>query len=337
MVSEFYFDIKQTNIYKALKMNKHPLFRLAGSLRKLFFILSIVCLLASVILTFYFIFAGSFLEAVPIETEGLSSIKTFEAYFIDSIKLFSLPLILSDPITSLLFGLFIIFLCFGMFAFAMQKFFDYIKNPATKVPLTGIVKIRKRDMYEKHKKEEIYIVGKHNLAEYLDFDATRTVSVAIRFARKNKIPMDSSVLFYFLIKKNPKLNFIFNKALLPAKEIEKMLDIKLRHARAHFRETPNSADYFIDFQDVILRSLIIGFQKKHKRAGIGDMLCALSEHNQIFKKILTKNKLTPQDISNLCDWLKRIEERIEKDKRFWDAENRPVFHKLEQTYETRAL
>ena len=321
MVSEFYFDIKHTNVYKALGMNKNPIFRLSASLKKLFFILSIICLVASVALTFYFIFSGSFLESVPLEEEGLSSIKTFESYFIDSIKSFSLTLILSKPITSRFFGLFLIFLGFGVFFFVMQKFFIYIQNPALKIPLTGVVKTRKKDMLKKIEKDEIYIVGKHNLAEYLDFDAMRTVFATIKFSRKNKIPADSSVLFYFLIRKNPKLNFIFNRALLPVKDIEKKLNVKLRHSQAHFRVAQNSPDYFVDFQDVILGSLIIAFQKKHERAGVEDMLCALSEHNQIFKNVLTKSKLKPKDISNLCNWLERAEEQIAQEKRFWDAKN----------------
>ena len=321
MVSEFYFDIKQTNLYKALGINKNPFFKSAEFFKKLFFIVSIICLVISVIFTFYFIFSGSLLESIPLEEEGLGSIKTFESYFIDSIKSFSLTLILSEPISSRLFGLFIIFLGIGMFFFSMQKFFSYIKHPALKTPLTGIVKTRKKAVRGKPDKEEIYIVGKHNLAEYLDFDAMRTVSATIKFSKKNKIPADSSVLFYFLIKGNPKLNFILNRALLPAQDIEKMLNIKLRHSQAHFRGAQNNPDFFVDFQDVILQSLIIAFQKKHKRAGIGDMLYALSQFNPIFKKILTKNKLKPEDISNLCNWLERIEERIARSKRFWDAEN----------------
>ena len=321
MVSEFFFDIQQTNIRKALAMSKNPFFYMAGYLKKLFIILSVICLAASAILTFYFIFSGSFADPFPIEKQGFSSIKTFETYLKDSIKLFSLPTILSNPISSSLFGLFLIFLCFGVFAFAMQKFFEYIKNPALKTPLASIVKTRRKDMYDSAKKDEIYIAGKHNLAEYLDFDAANAVFVSIKFARKNKIPVDSSILFYFLIRKSPKLNFIFNRALLPIENIEKLLKAKIKQSQTHFRQTPNSADYFIDFQDVILKSLIIAFKKKHLRAAIGDIICALAEHNQIFKKILIKNNLNAQDISDLCDWQERIEIEIARDKRFWDAEN----------------
>ncbi|MCK4354937.1 ATP-dependent Clp protease ATP-binding subunit [Candidatus Parcubacteria bacterium] len=321
MASEFYFDLKQADIYRALKVAKHPSFKLANFFRRIFIILFIICLIACILLTFYFIFITSPIETYFAQRGDTEIIKVFEIYLIDVIKTFSLTFIYSNPICLRLLGLSMIFLCFGIASLILEKFFEYLKNPALKAPLSSIVKVRKKGIYERQKKDEMYIVGKHNLAEFLDFGSASAVSAAIKFAKKNKIPLNSSILFYFLIDKNPELNFVFNRALLLTQEIQKLLKAKLRQSQTHFRAKPDSSDYFVDFHDVILESLIIAFQKKRERVSTCDILLSLAKHNQTFKNFLTKNSLKPEDISNLCDWKTRIEQRIEQDKRFWDPKN----------------
>ncbi len=320
MVSEFYFDIEQANIYRALKVAGHPLFKLAKFFRRVFTVLFIVCLAACILLSFYFIFTALSLEEYFAQSEG-TVIQGFEAYLIHGIKTFSLSYIRSNLICSRLLGLSIIFLCFGIAFLILEKFFEYLKNPVLKVRLPNVVKVRKKSIYEKHKKDELYIAGEHNLAEFLDFGSGAAVYAAEKFAKQNKIPLNSSILFYFLIDKNPGLNFVFNRALLPVREIQTSLMEKLRQYQSHFRAKPGGSDYFVDFQDVILESLIIAFQKNHERVGACDILVSLAKYNQTLKKFLTKNNLKLEDISNLCDWKTRIEQRIEQDKRFWDSKN----------------
>jgi len=141
--------------------------------------------------------------------------------------------------------------------------------------------------------------GEDNLAEFLSFEAAKAVS-------KSKT---STHLFYFLLIDNPKMDFIFSRALLNFKDIKKQLKDSL--------DSKNSES----FENIILEALKIARNKNHLRIQIGDILSALAENDVIFRRILIDNKLKKEDIENLTRWLENIEEKIEKSKRFWGYEN----------------
>ena len=168
-------------------------------------------------------------------------------------------------------------------------------------------------------KEVVKNPEKYNLAEFLSFEVAKTVYSSKRFAKKKKLPgIDSSVLFYFLLKNNPELNFIFSRVLLSVKEIKKILEL-------HFKISENRSIkellYSKDFEQIILESLKIAQKRNGQRIETGDILIALANYNLVFKKILIDTSLKKQDIENLVWWLESLKEKIEKRERWWEYEN----------------
>ncbi|MDO8424456.1 MAG: ATP-dependent Clp protease ATP-binding subunit [bacterium] len=141
---------------------------------------------------------------------------------------------------------------------------------------------------------------KHNLADFLSFKVARAVFVSGN---------DLTVLLYNLLRQNPELNFIFNRALLNTKEIKKNLKENLANSQKE------------NFEEMILESLKIAQQKGKGRVEIGDLLTALAKYSQVFKKILIESNLKVQDIENLTYWLEYLERKIGEGKRFWDWKN----------------
>ncbi len=144
--------------------------------------------------------------------------------------------------------------------------------------------------------------GEDNLAEFLSFEVARAVN-------KSKT---STHLFYFLLKDNPKLNFVFSRALLNFKDIKTQLKEAIETTETRVSDS---------FGNIILQALKIARKKNHTRIEIGDMLSALAGNQAIFRRILVENKLKKEDIENLTWWLENIEEKIKKRKRFWEYEN----------------
>jgi len=141
--------------------------------------------------------------------------------------------------------------------------------------------------------------GEDNLAEFLSFEVARAVN-------KSK---SSAHLFYFLLKDNPKLDFVFSRLLLDFQDIKEKLKDSLKS------KNPES------FENIIVEALKIARKKNHTRSEIGDMLSALAGNQAIFRGILIENKLKKEDMENLTWWLENIEEKIKKRKRFWEYEN----------------
>lgn len=168
-------------------------------------------------------------------------------------------------------------------------------------------------------KEAIVRSEEINLAEFLSFEVAKAVNKSIKFAQKKKISeVTSTILFYNLLIDNPNLNFIFSRVILSLSEIKKLLKIYLEKIpKGRMKELV----YSKDFQETILEALKIASKKNHLRVEVGDVICALSKRDLIFKKILIDNNLKIQDLENLTWWLESIEERIAFRKRFWEWKN----------------
>jgi len=200
-----------------------------------------------------------------------------------------------------LLGLSLIFLVLTVTSQIIESFFNLkLKQPKLKMKLKDV------------KPEEF------NLAEFLSFETARAVSKARKFSKSKKLSeINSSALFYFLLRDNPKLEFIFLRALLNLKETKLILKSHLGSLKGEqFREI-----YSVDFQNAILQSLKIAAKKSHLRIEIGDVISALSRHNPIFNKILVDFKLKTEDIENLTWWIESLEEKSAKSKKFWEYEN----------------
>lgn len=209
----------------------------------------------------------------------------------------------SQDLNQRLFGSSIIFLVLAVTFWIKESFLNSkLKQPKLKIEL----------------KEATLKPEEYNLAEFLSFEVAKATFKSIKFAKSKRLfQIDSSILFYFLLKDNPKLNFIFSRALLSLREIQKILvEIFKTLKREKFQEI-----FADDFQNSILDSLQIAQKRGHQRIEIGDIICALAKHDLIFKKILINSKLKSEDIENLTWWLEDLEEKIAEGKRFWEWKN----------------
>ena len=263
----FNFNLKNTAIFQAVKWEKHPAFRFAKFLKKLFFVLSVV--------VFAFFLYGFISERF------------------------------TQEVSSKLLGTSLIFLVFALMSWVQEKFFESLKNPKLKITLAEVIEN----------------LGKYNLAEFLSFESAKAVWRSIQFTdSKNLAQINSSVLLYFLIVDNPKLNFIFFRAALNLKEFKKLL-------KAHFQflkseEVESSPEkYSKDFQDTIIEVLNIGQKKGHQRIEIWDLISGLAQYDLVFKKVLADSELKCQDIKSLADWQEFIDKEDSQSKRFWEYEN----------------
>lgn len=251
-MERFCFNLKEAEIFQAVKWERHPGFKLAQHLKKLFLILFIFAFLM-------------FLYGFLTENFALKSQKIF-------------------------LGLSVIFLIFWLINWLSEAFFNSkLKRPKLKVGIeTALTEPQK-----------------YNLADFLSFEVAKAV-----FKSKN----DLTALFYHLLTDNPKLNFIFSRALLSLNEIKKIL-------KQYLGKIPKESEIQPEFQSVIFDSFKIAQKKGHSRVEIGDVLVALARHDLIFKKILIDSKLKAEDIENLTSWLESLEERIEERKKFWQWKN----------------
>jgi len=177
-----------------------------------------------------------------------------------------------------------------------------LKQPQLKIPIS----------------EALSRPGEYNLAEFLGFNVARDIWQSIRFAKSKKLSeINSSILFFFLLKNNRELEFIFSRALLDSKEIRKILD-------AHFKILKPEKfieNYSKDFQDTILESFKIAQEKGRARVEIGDVLTALAIHDLVFKKILIDSNLKSRDIENLVWWLEYLKRKSRERKEWWEYKN----------------
>ncbi|MFC1663638.1 AAA family ATPase [Patescibacteria group bacterium] len=232
--------------------------------------------------------------------------KLFLVFFIFTTLVFSfgfLGQLYEKDFLSFSLGLLVIFLTLFLVFWLKDNFLNLkLKKPEIKTEIKQVVLKPKN----------------YNLAEFLSFEVAKAVSKSIKFAKSKKLPeIPSSLLLYFLLADNPKLNFIFSRVLLDLKEIKKILESHFKDLKP---ENFNEA-YSKDFQDSIVESLKIANEKGNLRIEIGDMIAGLAEHNLLFKKILIDLNLTTKDIENLTWWLESLEEKMEKNKKWWEYEN----------------
>ena len=219
----------------------------------------------------------------------------------------------TERTNQILLGLSCIFLTVSIGSWLKQKFFCLkLQKPRLKINLEDAVKRP----------------GEFNLAEFLSFESAKAVAKSIKISQRRKIPENNStVLFYCLISDNPKLNFVFHRALLNIDEIKQTLKnyFKILSSRPSQKTRKKgfsrTLTYSKAFQDSLLKSLEIAHKKGHQRIEIGDILTGLAQHDLIFKKILIDFKLKNKDIENLTCWLESLEQRIEERKKFWEWKN----------------
>jgi ATP-dependent Clp protease ATP-binding subunit ClpC len=202
-----------------------------------------------------------------------------------------------------LFGLTLIFLFLAILNLFKESFLNSrLKNPRMTVTIETALKEPE----------------KYNLAGFLNFEVARAVWRAIRFARSKRFPeVNSSMLFYFLLKENHELDFIFSRTLINKKEVMKILE-------SHFRILKSkkfSKNYSEDFQKTILGSLKTAQKEGKERIEEGDVLIALSQYDLILKKILIDADLRTKDVENLVWWLESLKKKIREREKWWEYKN----------------
>ena len=167
-----------------------------------------------------------------------------------------------------------------------------------------------------------------NLAGCLSFPSAKAVFESIKWSRSMKIlEVDSGSLFYYLLKDNSELGFIFFRAGLDFNQIKKGLKENLREIA--FRTSKSLAGtqseyepiFAENFQNSVLEALKIGSNKNHRRIEMGDIISGLAKFDPVFKKILIQNKLKAADIEKLTLWLESLKERIQAKKKWWEYKN----------------
>jgi len=280
MASGFYFNIKKAPIYLAVRWEKYPIFKLAKPVKR-------ICLILFILFLLLFLYGLFF--------ENLSQNLNIRAIAKGGDE--------RSSSTQRFLGFSLIFLVLSITSRITESFLNLkLKQPKIEITL----------------KDVISKAGDYNLAEFLSFETARAVAKTRKFCKSRKLAeINSTALFYFLLADNPKLNFIFARALLDIKEIKELLKSHLESIKSEKFEE----QYSVDFQNVISESLKAAAKKNHSRIEIGDILTALAKHNIIFQKILNDFKLKTEDITNLTWWLESIEEKINKRKKFWEYEN----------------
>lgn len=232
------------------------------------------------------------------ETELYQALK-WEKFFWPSgllKKLFFWLLIILPPVSFLSkigspSGFFLICLAAYIFFSVAKGFFEDLKRPQPKVTL----------------KELIANPRKVNPAYVLSFEAARAILKTLEYA-KNK-GLDANALFYFLLKDNPKLKFVFSRALLNHKEIKKEFKEKMG---VYSEEA---------LEPIVLKAAEIANKKDRQLISSGDLLASLSEKLSLFEKFLIQANLSPKDIERLVLWQESQEEWLEKNKGFWKKKN----------------
>jgi len=277
MVSDFQFNLKETEIYKAVVLEKNIFFKYRKIFKKLFLFLFFVC--------FSFFIYSFFSET------------------------FSWGLIRR------LLGLSILFLTFNIIANIENSFLEFLKKPKIKTSL----------------KQVLLEPEKYNLAEFLGFEASRAVFNSIKFAKTKKLSqINSSLLLYYLLNDNSKLNFVFSRALFNMKEVKKILLGTIKTAnKSGFTES-----YGQDFKASILEALEIAQRKNHERIELSDIVFSLAKNNLIFKKILINANLKTKDIHNLVDWLERVDNELTERRKFFKWKNLLKFGSLGKQWAT---
>jgi len=216
-------------------------------------------------------------------------------------------LFLTSNLSIDLAGIALLFFIFFLISWLKETFFNLkIKNPQIKYPLVQVLKNPEN----------------YNLAEFLSFESAEACFQSLKLARTRKIsPINSTLIFYYLLVNNPKLNFVFSRILLNKEEVGEIIKKQLENLFSKKSTKPFQINFSADFQKVILGALKIAQKKGRLKIGIGDILVAISKHNPIFQKILIEKGLKSSDIENLVLWQETLEKKISQAKKFWEYNN----------------
>jgi ATP-dependent Clp protease ATP-binding subunit ClpC len=251
-------------------------------------------------------------EKVPVFSSAKSLKKLFLILFIIVFLLFLFQVLSEKPHQDYL-ALSIIFLALTIIFRLADSFF----NLKLKKPVLGKNIVEQAGFLD----EAVKNPEKYNLAEFLSLEVARAFDKSLKFQKSKKLSeINSSILFYFLLIDNPKLNFVFSRAILDFNEIIKTFKQHINEIKPE-KELKSEDIYSKDFQNSIIGALKIAQKKGHIRIELGDAISSLAKEDLIFKKILVEFNLKAEDFENLNLWLEYLEEKPKRRKKFWDYES----------------
>jgi len=308
------FDLKNTEIFQAVKRGKFPLFKFAKIFKNVFLTLFILSFL---------LIGFSFLNF----TSGYFAAKTLVLFLSLALIFWNLDLFEELKIHQVKYREAVIS--------AEPKLFDLVKRPKISLDISGAS--LNPDNY--------------NLAEFLSFNAAKIVLDSIGFCRKKRIPINSTSLFYSAVKFSKDINLIcFRLGLNPKKlqadlknYLEKISRLpspdKVEDSRqsrnnrgstipttevgaSGEKQTEDSEESFSDdFQKTIERAFKVSLDRQHSSIGEKEIFVGLAKEDEFFKKTLVDFDLKPEDVENLTLWLDSAEDLMEKNRKFWTYEN----------------
>jgi ATP-dependent Clp protease ATP-binding subunit ClpC len=158
-----------------------------------------------------------------------------------------------------------------------------------------------------------------NFLDFLNFESALLLKETLK---EKYLPLPTCLLYNLL--KNTRLNFTLNRLLIPRDELRKALLLKLKEQKklrfpeertVIFEENLKVAEEIIDEASKLAQ--------KHgqKRVTILHLFVVLADKEPFFKEFLDKLKILKEDVEEAAMWQQRIEDEVERRKRFWEREN----------------
>jgi len=157
----------------------------------------------------------------------------------------------------------------------------------------------------------------YNLAELLNFDATKTIEDAIGFCKKKKLYINSTALLHSVIQDKYVSIVCFRLGLDP----KKLKDDVKNYLEKSGRNLEKQVSFSEDFFKILGDAVSISVNRQKNSIGPEEIFCALARNDDFFKKVLVECDLKPEDIENLTLWLDSAKKIDKKRREFWSYEN----------------
>ncbi|OGZ79126.1 MAG: hypothetical protein A2528_00615 [Candidatus Staskawiczbacteria bacterium RIFOXYD2_FULL_37_9] len=144
------------------------------------------------------------------------------------------------------------------------------------------------------------ILAGSNLADRLSFDSAKIVLDAMSFCKKRKINVCATALFCSALKLGKDTNLICIRLGLNPKKLQS--DIKNCLEKMQ-RQGANELVFSDDFKKTIELAYKISADRQRAIIGEKEILTALANEDEFFKKILVEFDLKKEDVENLTLWL----------------------------------
>jgi ATP-dependent Clp protease ATP-binding subunit ClpA len=161
------------------------------------------------------------------------------------------------------------------------------------------------------RKKIVDVVGQadslDNLADYLDFDTAKIFSRTFSSPGTGSISV-SALLYRMIDSKDKRVMFIFSRLML---NLDYIKDTAKNDASSNL----------IDCSELVLDAMASTMRREGESVSAGDIICALSEKEPGFKKLLVELNIKRRDIENVNWWCESLIKRIDFFGRFWEYDN----------------